>query len=87
MRIGLILVLGILTGCTAQQTLEELEAEAAITGDWSEVEKRERVIARRKARLGAECPNGYISYCESWGGEKRCGCVRRGRMSDILAGR
>lgn len=36
------------SGC-ATMSLEELEAEALITGDWSSVEKREASINRRKA--------------------------------------
>ncbi len=47
-----VLLLSFLIGCAPVATLEELEAQAYVSGDWSEVEKRERIIARREARKG-----------------------------------
>ena len=64
-----------LFGCAATQSLEELEAQAAITGDWSAVEKRERILARRDARRPPSCPSGQMSYCEAYVGQLRCMCV------------
>ena len=41
MKVILLLGLSVLMfGCGSYQTLEELEAEALMTGDWSAVEKR-----------------------------------------------
>ena len=47
-----LLVLVLLGGCGTYTSLEQLEATAMLTGDWSEVEKRERIIARRNLRAG-----------------------------------
>jgi hypothetical protein len=44
--VRLIIVTVSLSGC-ASVSLEELEAEAIITGDWAAVESRERALARR----------------------------------------
>ena len=38
-----ILALCLLVGCSTRPTIEELEAEALDTGDWSAVEKRQRM--------------------------------------------
>ena len=42
----MILALLFAAGCSAYVPLEQLEAEALVTGDWSKVEQRERTIAR-----------------------------------------
>lgn len=68
------IVIGLLAGCAAGPTLEELEARALVTGDWSLVEKREAQLARRN-RPTIHCPSGKVSYCESYVGQSRCGCI------------
>ncbi len=80
-----LLLLCFLLGCAPVSTLEELEAQAYVSGDWSEVDKRERMIARRQARQGPSCPSGYIAYCEKYAGAARCTCVSRDAMTGILA--
>ena len=85
-----LLLLGIsfaLVGCGSFATLEELEAEAAITGDWSAVERRESIIAKRKARTSDLCGRGYIAVCESHLAELRCSCVQKEAMVGLLYGR
>ncbi len=79
----LVLMLG---GCAAVPTLEELEDQALLTGDWSQVEKRERTIARRLAGAGEPpiCASGYISVCQTQIGTTRCGCVSRSAMRDVF---
>ena len=84
--IGL-LALCFVIGCAPVKSLEQLEAEASVSGDWSAVEKRERILARRAATTGPSCPEGYVSYCERFGGFERCGCVTRTSMREMLAGR
>jgi hypothetical protein len=74
-------------GCAPVKTLEQLELEASVSGDWSAVEKRERLLARRAERRGPSCPAGYLAFCESHGTSKNCGCVSRQGMRDIFAGR
>ena len=85
--LGVLAVLFVLTGCSSVKSLEQLEHEASISGDWSQVEKRERILARRAERDGLNCPVGYISFCEKLGGDQKCGCVSRQGMRDIFAGR
>jgi hypothetical protein len=79
---GIVLAaLCVLAGCAAGPTLEELEAQAFVTGDWSLVEKRERQIERRNARQGVQCPVGYVAVCIQDLASERCNCVDRGAIS------
>ncbi len=84
-----LLILLFLVGCAHTKSLEQLENEAMLTGDWSEVEKRERLIARKAERQGIshKCPVGYISFCQTYTGHEQCGCVTRQGMRDVFAGR
>ena len=77
----------IVAGCSPTKTLEELEVDALRTGDWSLVEKREAVIAKRKARRSSHCPDGAVSYCDKSIGSYRCQCVAKAVMLDFLAAR
>jgi hypothetical protein len=84
---GLILLAAaLLVGCAEVKTLEELELAALQSGDWSAVEKRERSIARRKARGGPGCPSGLIPVCERRAGNSTCDCVSEQLMQDLLRG-
>lgn len=86
MKIIGVLILGVLAGCSSYQTLEELEQEALATGDWSAVEQRERILARRAARHGLACPAGSVSYCETWAGlNGKCACVSDDAVAALLA--
>ena len=77
MRVIVAIVLGLLAGCASGPTLEQLEAQAFATGDWTAVEKRERRLQRRNEQSGIECPQGFVSFCESFAGVDRCGCLSR----------
>jgi hypothetical protein len=57
--------------------MAELERQALVTGDWSEVEKRERILVRRNMNHAMACPNGYIGYCVENYGQPSCSCVER----------
>jgi len=74
-----------LMGCAPVKSLEELELEAMQSGDWSAVDQRERILARRAAQRGLQCPSGHISYCESFAGDSRCACVSGEQMRAVLA--
>ena len=86
--IGLLSLL-FLVGCAPMKSMEQLEADAMVTGDWSAVEERERAIARKAERQGVKlnCPTGYVSFCQTYAGLDRCGCVSRRGMQDMFAGR
>ena len=81
-----IIILAILfaAGCSAYVPLEQLEAEALVTGDWSKVEERQRIIARRNLRSSIACPAGTIGYCEVEVGSQRCSCVDNEVISSFL---
>ena len=87
MKIATVLVLFVLVGCAAQPTMDELETQAFITGDWSAVESRERAIARRALRSSRNCPAGYVTYCEESFSSSRCSCLKRDSLSIVLTGR
>ncbi|MEM9208773.1 MAG: hypothetical protein AAGA61_05975 [Pseudomonadota bacterium] len=76
-----------LTGCAAYVPIEDLKAQALRSGDWSEVEKRERIIAKREARYGASCPKGTLSVCETIVGGNDCQCVGRNSADRLLTRR
>ena len=89
MKILGVLVIGFaLAACAPQQTLEQLENQAMLTGDWSHVEARERKM-RRKAARDAEanlvCPPDMTSVCQNSYGDRRCSCVDQNVMRDIFA--
>ena len=82
---GIIVVAALLmAGCSGYQSLEQLEAQALVSGDWSEVEKREELIARRAQRNGPKCPKGYSAVCETGVFEKRCTCADRDQTRALL---
>jgi hypothetical protein len=74
-----VLGLLLLAGCAAAPTMEELEAEAMQTGDWTKVEERELAQARRMGRAQAECPKGYAVFCkaEAEVTNQDCTCISR----------
>lgn len=84
MKILSVLILMVMAGCAVGPTLEQLETQALLTGDWSAVERRERAMLRRQARHGPKCPSGYIAYCEDRFTDTVCGCLERSTMSSIL---
>lgn len=82
-----LLVLLLLGGCGTYTSLEQLEATAMLTGDWSEVDKRERIIQRRKLRAGLQCPVGMVSVCQAGAALNRCTCVKSDTIRSLLDGR
>ena len=75
----------LLAGCGSMPSLEQLEDQAFLSGDWSAVEKREKLIARRAAIRGPQCPARMIAVCEKRGAQNRCGCVEKTAMRELLA--
>ncbi len=75
-----------LTACASVPTLDELEQRAMLTGDWTEVEKREKIIARRTAARGPICPAGSVPLCVNGVGKNKCTCVDRDTVADFLVG-
>ena len=78
MKIATVFAFILLAGCSAAPTMEALETQALLTGDWTAVEKREHAIARRASRATVQCPPGYIAICDVRAGERNnCACADR----------
>ncbi len=58
----ILFTLVVVAGCALNPTLEQLEAEAMTTGDWTAVERREEVIKERREKTAPGC----------WVGTKVC---------------
>lgn len=55
---------------------EQLIKEALVTGDWSEVEKREDAALRRQAReQSIHCGQNEVGYCKASGRLKKRVCT------------
>ena len=84
MRYTALLGFLLLTACASVPTLDELEQRAMLTGDWTEVERREKIIARRTADRGYICPAGKVSFCVKGLGRNECSCVDRDTLDDFF---
>ena len=84
--IGVVLALTILSGCGTYHTLEELEDQALVSGNWSEVERRESKIAMRTGRSRVSCPVGTTFLCQRGGVAERCACVAFDDVQNSLVG-
>ena len=69
-----LLVLIVLVGCASRPTIDELEVEAAKTGDWSAVENRERMNERMRVTQDLKCPEHLMLTCIKNGGYEDCAC-------------
>ena len=82
---GILLVILLVVGCAPVRTLEELEDAAVRTGDWSLVEEREALLARRDSRRPMQCDGRLVSYCEKSVGVYRCNCVAKNLVFTSIA--
>jgi len=85
MKVLLFVGVLILSGCGGVTPLAQLQEQAFLTGDWSAVEQRERILARRNVRQGMNCPAGTAAYCERRFGQQRCGCVDKEELQAVLS--
>lgn len=86
-RLGILGIALLTVACAPMKSLEELEEEALRSGDWTLVEEREALIAKRASRRPMQCANGLVSVCEKSVGLYRCQCVGKGAMVDAIASR
>ncbi len=70
-----LIVLCFLAGCAAKPSLEQLEDEAMVSGDWSAVEKREQSSSRLNPANDRSCPTGHAIVCVKNGMHEECECV------------
>ena len=87
--VAVILILG---ACTPMPTLQELEDEALITGDWSLVERREERLNRNKEYRDAVafCRERHrLLTCETRAGRlniENCSCATRDEIRARVLG-
>ena len=76
MKVLRVVVLCLLVGCAARTPLAELEEEALMTGDWSKVEKHEKMNRQMNRVLDEPaCPRGLALACHAKGEKEVCDCV------------
>jgi len=81
------LIAFLLLGSGCVLSMEDLVDEALLTGDWSQVEKKEDAESTRMARQqSVMCAGGYVGYCKATGrlGKKVCSCEKHGDVRDAL---
>ena len=74
-------------GCAPTPSIEALEAEAETTGDWTLVERYERMVAREEARRLPSCPSGQMLLCEELLNGQRCSCSSTDAMRVYIPSR
>ena len=62
-------------GCSSQPTLEELEDEAIVTGDWEAVERREERRIEWLEASAPNCPGAFNKVCVEEQTGIECYCV------------
>ena len=85
MRNFITLIACLLLGSACALSMEELVDEALLTGDWSQVEKKEDAASARLARQqSAMCAGDYVGYCKATGrlGKKVCTCESYAEVRD-----
>ncbi|MGI9200894.1 MAG: hypothetical protein ACR2QL_07535 [Woeseiaceae bacterium] len=78
MRITIILLTLILAACASRPSIEELEDQAMVSGDWSAVEAREKAYERQRGESALVCPVRYTKVCHQSGADDKCSCVPPG---------
>ena len=76
MKFAMLIIVLVLAGCASRPSLEELEQEALVTGDWTAVESREQLLERRRDRVGYSCPDEMTRVCIDDGAGDECYCVQ-----------
>ena len=87
MKYAVLLCFLLLMGCAPVPTLEELENQAMLTGNWSEVERRQKIIANRNAERGLGCQAREVALCVKDIGKTVCTCIERNALRGIVARR
>jgi len=75
----------VLCACSAQPSLEELEDEALVSGDWSKVASYEQKLERTGSANELDCPRQTVAVCRESGLSSKCSCVpSKGRRTPAL---
>ena len=75
-----ILAVFVLFGCTPYQTLDELMADAEVTGDWTKVDRKVQRMDREEAENLPSCPSNKTEICK----DGRCQCLTKGHLPMIV---
>ena len=75
MRMIILVLTVTLAACASEPTLEELEDQAMVSGDWSAVERREEIQKDLRGASDQRCPDRQVVYCEQMGASEKCACV------------
>ena len=75
MRKILLVFIVILAACASEPSLEELEDQAMVSGDWSAVERREQIQKDLRGESAQRCPDRHTIVCEQMGASEKCTCV------------
>jgi len=75
MKFVILFSLVIVASCAQRTPLEQLEAEALTTGDWTAVERREEQIKEWLESSAPGCPKGLNKYCVEEQSGIQCYCV------------
>jgi hypothetical protein len=81
MKIPGILLLVFLVGCSSQPSLDELEAEALETGNWTAVEEREKLLRRTGRLPKMNCREGTMLMCVDDTGKETCECLSQSAIA------
>ncbi len=77
MNIVILVMLVIVVGCAQRPTLDQLEDEALVTGEWTAVERREEIIKKRLEATAPGCPVGLSKDCLEELSGIQCYCIQR----------
>ena len=80
MKLLRVLAVFLLFACAPYQTLDELIAEAEVTGDWTKVDKKLDRLAKNEAENSSKCPSNKTEICNGW----RCQCLTKGQLPMIV---
>jgi hypothetical protein len=75
MRIIVLVLTVTLAACASEPSLEELEDQAMVSGDWSAVERREEIQRDLRGKSAQSCPDKHTMVCEQTGANDKCTCI------------
>ena len=78
MKLLRILPVFLLMACAPYQTLDELKAEAKVSGDWTKVNKRLERLEKKEG--SANCPSDKTEICDDWG----CRCLTKRQLPMVI---
>ena len=75
MKFAILISLVIIVGCAPRPTLDQLEEEALVSGEWTTVERREEIVRKRRESTAPGCLVGYRKKCIEEQSGIQCYCL------------